>query len=645
MKKHMSRRILSLFLALLLLLPMIVACDTGANPSESSTPIQGTTGQGGSDAPTEEITTNAPETEPVYRDLFADGATEYKLIYPDDPSDRIANAMFGLQAAILNATDVELECESDFYNPFQETLPETAFEILIGETNRVETKEAKALIREKDFIIYEKNGRIVILGGTEAKTLEAVEYFTNTYVNAETKNITILEGMQYISRHNYDLGVITIDGVNLMNYTVVIPEKAETLFPYFAALNLIDLLSTEAGVKLKYAFDTDGENPYEIVIGETNRPESVSAKQTSLQNDQYILKKVGSKIYMYGEDYMVGGAVSEFVNTYLIGANSNADNHIEVTGIPGSNLAKTFRFPDKATSAILLIGDGMGKTHVTGTFLKREDRFLAEYLDNVGECTTYQYGNSEFSTSYTDSAASASALATGYKTKNSYLGMDQNKNTLLNVRELASSLGAKTGVLTSDAITGATPAGFLCHHYSRKDTSILQNQINQLLKRGSSTYDKNLLFATSVQDNRNQLLPETRNMLYTLADEGETFFTMIEEAYIDKESHNNDLADAKNCVLRYNDVIGYCIQFVMLHPETALVITADHECGGLTLNGDKLQYTSTDHTNSKVPVYALGAGTEVFAGTKVDNTQIGKFLGAVFTDKQFGDPKLPGLND
>ena len=641
MKKHMSRRILSLFLVLLLLLPMLVSCTTGAGPTETSASIPDTSGQGGSDSPTEEITTAAPETEPVYRDLFKDGQTAYKLIYPDDPSDRIANAMFGLQAAILNATDVEIECDSDFYNPFEDTLPETAYEILIGETNRVETKEAKALIREKDFIIYEKNGRIVILGGTEAKTLEAVEYFTSTYVNAETKNITILEGMQDISRYNYDLGVISIDGVNLMNYTIVIPEKAETLFPYFAALNLIDLLLTEAGVKLQYAFDTDGENPYEIVIGETIRPESVSAKQTSLQNDQYILKKVGNSIYMYGEDYMVGGAVSEFVNTYLIGANGGEENRIEVTGIPASNIAKTFRFPDKATSAILLIGDGMGKNHVTGTFLKREDRFLAEYLDNIGECTTYQYGNNEFSSSYTDSAASATALATGYKTKNSYLGVDQNNKKLLNVRELASSLGAKTGILTSDAITGATPAGFLCHHNSRKATSTLQSQINQLLKRGSSTYDKNLLFATSVQDNRNQLLPETRNMMYTLADEGETFFTMIEEAYIDKESHNNDLADAKTCVLRYNDIIGYCIQFVMLHPETALVITADHECGGLTLTGDKLQYTSGDHTNAKVPVYALGAGTEMFAGTKVDNTQIGKFLGSIYTDKQFGDPKLP----
>lgn len=617
MKKHLHLRSLSLLLIFLLLLSVFSGCDTGK------------------DNETTEITTEA-ETEPVYRDLFVDGKTSYKLIYPYEPTQEIFDATIYLQETIAEFSGIEMEYADDFYNPFKETLPETAYEILIGDTNRVETADAKALIRGKDFIIYEKNNRIAIVGGDESKTIEAVQYFIDTYFNLDTRNITVTEGMQDISRHSYDIGVISIDGVEISNYAVVVPEAPDTLFPYYAALNLIDLLSTEAGVVLPLIYDSEEPREYEIVIGETTRAESKSAKGTALEDNQYILKKVGNSIYMYGKDYMVGGAVSDLVNNYIIGANDTSTNTVEVTGLPTSNLVKTFSFPKEATSALILIGDGMGLNHVEMTFKDRDDRFLAEYLDNVGLCTTFPYGGSATSTGYTDSAASATALATGYKTKNNYLGLDHNGQKLLNIRELASSVGAKTAILTTDVITGATPAGFLCHHKSRKATADLQKQINQLRYGG----DKNLLFATSVEMDKTKLLPETREILYTLADEGETYFAMIEEAYIDKESHSNNAKPTKNCVLRYNDVIGYTVQFVMLHPETALIITADHECGGLYIEGNQIYYTSTNHTNAMVPVYAIGPGTEMFKGQTVDNTDIGKFMGSIYTDSYFGDPSL-----
>ena len=601
---------------------MLLSAFTGCGGT-TPTPSAGTT---------EEETTEA-DTTPVYRNLFQNGTSPYVLIHPYSPTQDVFDATIYLQECIEELTGTELAYKDDFYNPFKETLPETAFEILIGETNRPETAEAKALIRDKDFIIYEKNNRIAIVGGSDDKTVEGVLYFIENYFDLVKRNITILEGMQDISRYSYDLGVISIDGVELSNYTVVIPKNPDTLFPYFAALNFIDYIKTEEGTVLTLAYDTEKEqSDYEIVIGETTRPESQSAKKTVLQDSQYILKKVGSSIYMYGQDYMVGGALSDFVNNYIVGANDTTTNKVEVEGLPTSNIAKTFTFPKEATSALLLIGDGMGLNHVETTFADRSDSFLAEYLDNVGLCTTFPYGGSAVSTGYTDSAASATALATGYKTKNNYLGKDHNANDLQNVRELASSVGAKTAVLTTDAITGATPAGFLCHHTSRKATAELQQQINQLRRK-----DKNLLFATSVVDNKPKLLDETRNILYTLADEGDTYFAMIEEAYIDKESHNNNMKTAKNCVLRYNDVIGYCIQFVMLHPETALIITADHECGGLYIEGNKVYYTSTNHTNAKVPVYAIGPETEMFRGKTVDNTDIGKLLGSIYTDAPFGD--------
>ncbi len=617
MKKYVSSRTraLALSLVFLLLLSLFTGCVGNSDPSGST------------------AESSEGETEPILLNLIENGATEYTIICAEDASDAIKEEILLLRSRLLFLTGVSFGVSTDLYNHFAGALPERACEILIGDTNRAESVEMKALIEENEYVIAEKNDRIVILGGSEQKTLEAVDYFLEHYVT-EDNNIIIEQGLRYVETFRYHLNNVTIDGAELSRYRVVIPKDAKTLFPYYAALNLIDYLHTEAGVELPLVYDDEAETEYELVIGKTNRAESLSAANTRLNNDQFILKKVGSSIYMYGKTYMVGGAVSEFVNSYLE-PDQDLDS-IEVSGIPTSNLVKTFNFPKKATSALLLIGDGMGQKHIDYTYKKRSDTFLAEYLENVGTCTTFPYGGSAASLGYTDSAASATALATGYKTKNSYLGVDHRNKELQNVRELASKMGAKTAVLTTDVITGATPAGFLCHYNSRKATEILQSQIDQLRSK-----DKNLLYATSVKNNKPQLLPETREILSTLANKGETYFAMIEEAYIDKESHNNDLDDMQTCILRYNDVIGYCIQFVLLHPETALVITADHECGGLTLNDDgSFSYTSDDHTNAKVPVFAIGPGTDMFKDKIVDNTDIGKFLGSVYTDEIFGDPSL-----
>ena len=191
-------------------------------------------------------------------------------------------------------------------------------------------------------------------------------------------------------------------------------------------------------------------------------------------------------------------------------------------------------------------------------------------------------------------------------------------------------MGAKTAILTTDDITGATPSGFLCHHSNRNDGTTLLSQIDNLRKT-----DKNLLYAVSVKNNKAKLVDEARVELYDISRGGSTFFAMFEEAYIDKESHNNNLSGVKTTVLRYNSLIAYCVEFVILHPTTALVITADHECGSMTSTGG---FNSTNHTNTNVPVFAIGPGTEMFKDTTVDNTDIAKFLAKAFTSASFGDP-------
>jgi alkaline phosphatase len=113
---------------------------------------------------------------------------------------------------------------------------------------------------------------------------------------------------------------------------------------------------------------------------------------------------------------------------------------------------------------------------------------------------------------------------------------------------------------------------------------------------------------------------------------------MVEEAYIDKNSHNNDASSTMSCVERYNECISYCIAFTMMHPKTALIITADHECGGIESNGNNFIYTSGNHTNVNVPLFALGGGTREFAQSAytLENIDVAKFIASIFGQATFG---------
>ena len=101
----------------------------------------------------------------------------------------------------------------------------------------------------------------------------------------------------------------------------------------------------------------------------------------------------------------------------------------------------------------------------------------------------------------------------------------------------------------------------------------------------------------------------------------------------------------QDCVVRYNDCIAYVIAFVMLHPYTALIITADHETGGLEKQQDgSYKFTNNtsstywQHTNNNAPIFALGYGVEklVKAGTVTDNTLVAKHIASIFGDNSFG---------
>ena len=135
-------------------------------------------------------------------------------------------------------------------------------------------------------------------------------------------------------------------------------------------------------------------------------------------------------------------------------------------------------------------------------------------------------------------------------------------------------------------------------------------------------------------------------MLRVLSKGEDGFFLMYEEAYFDKHCHSNELQNTFYAALRFNQIIGCVMEFAFYHPETFVLITADHETGGLTKQADgSYVYTSTGHTSADVPVFAYGVGAEVFDGVTIENIQIPKTIAAMWgvEIEGYDNEKFPSL--
>ncbi len=627
----MKTRLLSLLLCALMVLGCLTACGNGGNAETTTGGSSVTSGQEQTSATTE--STTAQTEKPVQMlDLIAGGKTEYVLVRSEEASDAIIKAVTNMRNKIKEDTGVGLSYSTDWVKRGAE-VPAEAKEIVVGSTNRPQTIAAIESMREKDFVISYAGGRLTITGGNEESTLRAIDYFLEHYINKADKKLTVADNLSEVVAYDYPIDGITVAGVDIREYQVVVPKNYD-LYTYYAGVNLVDFIKTNAGISLKLVTDDEAQTDYEFLIGKTNRPAS-SSFTSAIPAGQYVLGAVDKKIVMLGDSYMIGGGVSAFLNEYV--KPSGVSGVQDIKNLPTTLVAKEFTFAKEAKSAILLIGDGMGHNSVNLTLANGLDKFVAQELPYIGKAVTKSQSVIDGKATFTDSAAAATALATGYKTTNGYLGVTKYNKSVQNVRELADSVGAKTAVLTTDVITGATPGGFLCHHFSRSDSTILQKQIDEIIANDGIEYCKG-----KVED---ALIDETRVALQTISEGDGTFFAMIEEAYIDKNAHNIAVEKVIHCVKRYNEIIAYTVQFAMCHPGTALVITADHETGGITPDpSSKYGYkwtshtsaTYTEHTNTNVPIYAVGPETELFNGKDTENIDIAKFIASVFSSTPFG---------
>ncbi len=319
----------------------------------------------------------------------------------------------------------------------------------------------------------------------------------------------------------------------------------------------------------------------------------------------------------------------------------------------------------KPKNIIFLIGDGMGVTQVFSGLTANKGHLFLENCKYIGFSKTQPADKF-----ITDSAAGGTALSAGVKTYNGAIAVDMDKKPVGTILEAAEEKGFATGLVSSSAITHATPASFIAHqpersmyeeiaadflktdidvfigggrdHFTKRKDSL--NLVEKLIENGYRyEEDMNVVkrvkkgkLAALVADvhpgrvtERGDMLPvATKTAINILSKNNKGFFLMVEGSQIDWGGHASSTVFIVEEMLDFDRAIGKALEFAAKDGETLIVITADHETGGMAITGGimeqgivKAGFPTKGHTAVMVPVFAYGPGAEEFIGI-MENTEV-----------------------
>lgn len=320
----------------------------------------------------------------------------------------------------------------------------------------------------------------------------------------------------------------------------------------------------------------------------------------------------------------------------------------------------------KPKNIIFLIGDGMATAQIYAALTVKKDNL------NIAKFRCIGFHKSYSASDYiTDSAAGGTAFSTGTKTKNGCLAVDSTLKVLPTILEMAEEKGLATGLVSACAVTHATPASFIAHvgsrgnyeeiapWYLKTDIDVFiggglkyfnarKDSINLIDKLLAKQYQvitslnqldnvksgklAGLLYADhppKMSEGRGDMLAKSSTKAISLLEKNKKgFFMMIEGSQIDWAGHDNNSDYLINEMLDFDGVVGLVLDYAKKNGETLVVVTGDHETGGLTLTGGNwndgkftAKYSTTDHSAVMVPVFAFGPGAEEFMGF-MENTDI-----------------------
>ncbi|GHT38387.1 hypothetical protein AGMMS49965_01590 [Bacteroidia bacterium] len=456
---------------------------------------------------------------------------------------------------------------------------------------------------------------------------------------------------------------ISMISLNLSNYTVwngkgsIVAAEYEKLTAAIEAVHAlgkpIRFWGTPDGVTAWYTF-------YRIGIDyiNTDQPEACAAFFRDFHKKTYRIADRESADNGIARAKRLDRATADFQGF------SNKDLHLS-KGI--AVYQPTYRNDGankKIKNVIFLIGDGMGLAQVCAADAVNEGLSILK-MRHIG----FQR-NSAKDAYTTDSAAAASALATGKKSNNRHISMSETQEIYPSLTDVFNANGYATGVVTLGDLADATPAAFYGHSTERDENTEITSYLldgkltllsgsgmKQLTERkdgrdlvGDLKSKANYTFLSAVDEigktrgkvicvdermgrgaresSLTLLADATRESIQKLtAESNKGFFLMVEGAKIDYAGHANSLPGSVVETLSFDLAIAEALKFADSNGETLIIITGDHETGGLTLvdgNAEQglivAQYMTDDHTPIMIPVYSYGPSADKFIGV-YENTQ------------------------
>jgi alkaline phosphatase len=340
--------------------------------------------------------------------------------------------------------------------------------------------------------------------------------------------------------------------------------------------------------------------------------------------------------------------------------------------------------PQPPRRIILFIGDGMGANHRQAAAWS-QSTLVMDSLAVQGWLKT-----DSLALPITDSAAATTAMAAGQRTGYLMVAVNLIGQPLETILEQARQQGLSAGLVTNSMISDATPAAFAAHHinrlaYDNISLQLAESGVEVLLgggevhflppgaptchtEPGERSDGRNLieemtaagytytcdpaafesfdlsasthllgLFSSQGYPGDGQFPPledMTRVALTILEQDPSGFFLMVEGAQIDWASHDNDAARMLAEMAAFDRAVAVGLDFAEQHPDTLIIVAADHETGALQLSREPtgaenqsdpfftpdddpfyLHWMTGSHTPANVPVSAQGPGAEMLTGT------------------------------
>lgn len=317
----------------------------------------------------------------------------------------------------------------------------------------------------------------------------------------------------------------------------------------------------------------------------------------------------------------------------------------------------------KSTNIILMIGDGMGLSQVSAGMYYNGNKTSLENFPFIGLSKTHS-----LNALVTDSAASGTSMACGIKTVNGVIGIGPKNEYKKSILEISKEKGYQTALISTSSIVHATPASFYANVISRREYEEIAFQLSvsvvdyfigggrkHFIKRKDkrnlikemveydfvssiSKFEKsdsnkigyfiNYDEPNRISEGRLPLYKAVKSVLNKLDRDQKPFFLMIEGSQIDWGGHANDINYVVSEFKDFDGAVQTVLDYTRENPNTLVIVTADHETGGLSLTKGSVKkmkpeatFSSIGHTATMVPVFSIGPSASKFSGI-YDNTTI-----------------------